>query len=235
MEISFTRYRVYRECPWKYKLKFVDEQSVPLTPKASFGASIHFALESWLSDPARAPETIVEALDANWISDGYADREEAARWRSKAARVLRAFALAEISRRSSVIDVEAEFTFALGGHTVRGMIDRIDREPDGGYEVIDYKTGPHSPTTEDVARDVQLQFYALGAARGLSLPVKTLTIDSVSAGERVSVPYDAASAETLMRDITLAADSIEKKTFAADTRFCARCDYAKTCEFSVKK
>ena len=48
LEISFTRYRFYRECPWKYKLAFTDGRQIPLTPKSSYGLSMHRALEAWL-------------------------------------------------------------------------------------------------------------------------------------------------------------------------------------------
>ena len=36
---------------------------------------------------------------------------------------------------------ERPFTFKLGPHLLRGRVDRVDRLPDGGYELIDYKTG----------------------------------------------------------------------------------------------
>ena len=48
MEISYTKYRFYRECPWKYKLAFVDQRQVPLNAKSSYGLSMHRALEHWL-------------------------------------------------------------------------------------------------------------------------------------------------------------------------------------------
>ena len=37
--------------------------------------------------------------------------------------------------------VRAGFAFRLGPHLLRGRVDRVDRLPDGSYELIDYKTG----------------------------------------------------------------------------------------------
>ena len=37
--------------------------------------------------------------------------------------------------------LEKQFQFKLGPHVLRGRVDRVDRLPDGGYELIDYKTG----------------------------------------------------------------------------------------------
>ena len=57
---------------------------------------------------------------------------------------------------------ERSFQFRMGPHTLRGRVDRVDRLPDGGYELIDYKTG--RPRSEAQLRDdVQLTLYALAA------------------------------------------------------------------------
>ena len=134
-----------------------------------------------------------------------------------------------------MIGVEKEFIWALGPHDVRGMIDRIDQGPDGAYELVDYKTGPEAPTAAQVAADLQLRFYALGARRGLGIRAATLTMDCVTAGERVSVPCDPAGDEALAADIAAAAAAIESGAFAPDTSFCHRCDFRTTCPHSVSR
>ena len=35
----------------------------------------------------------------------------------------------------------SQFDFTVGEHHVRGRVDRVDRLPEGDYELIDYKTG----------------------------------------------------------------------------------------------
>ena len=47
--------------------------------------------------------------------------------------------------------------------TIRGQIDRIDRLPTGGIEVIDYKTG-RLESQKGVDESLQLSIYALAAA-----------------------------------------------------------------------
>jgi len=235
VEISYTRYRVYRECPWKYKLMFADGRKIPLNPKSSFGLSLHRALEAWLSGGDDALDALLGALKSCWLKEGYPDRATEKRWRVKAERALTRLHEDESARRSRAVGVEKEFVWELGVHQVRGMIDRIDRGADGAHELIDYKTGPGVPTPAQVAADRQLRFYALGARRGLGLAAATLTVDCVAAGERVSVPYDGAGEETLAGDVAAAADAIEAGRFSPDTSFCPRCDFRDDCVHSTAR
>lgn len=232
MEISYTRYRIYRECPWKYKLLFVDGRRIPLVAKASFGLSVHRALEDWLLRGDLSREALHESLRSKWLTDGYPDEEAEARWFAKAERVMTRFFNEEAARRSRLICAEKEFFWDLGRHRVRGKIDRIDQAPDGTYDLVDYKTGPGVPPPEKVAADLQLRFYALGASRALGVPVSTVTMDFVSVGERLSAAYDPSGEEALAADVGAACDAIEAGRFEADARYCPRCDFKADCPYA---
>ncbi|CAN5452706.1 ATP-dependent DNA helicase AdnB [soil metagenome] len=63
------------------------------------------------------------------------------------------------------IDVEVPFEMAIGGHVVRGRIDAVFADKDGGITVLDWKTGA-PPAGEDAQRQaaIQLGVYRLACA-----------------------------------------------------------------------
>ncbi len=60
--------------------------------------------------------------------------------------------------------VEAPFQLVLGGRIVRGRIDAVYRTQDGGYEVVDWKTG------DSTADPLQLAVYRAAWARVVGVP-----------------------------------------------------------------
>jgi DNA helicase-2/ATP-dependent DNA helicase PcrA len=233
MELSYTRYRVFRECPWKYRLLFLEGRRIKPTEKSAFGLSLHRTIESWQRAGAGSLESLFDSLAAEWLRSGYADADVEKRWRRKAERALERFHAEEESRRSSVVAVEKEFIWGLGAHHVRGMIDRIERGPDGEIELVDFKTSSKAPTELTVAADGQMLFYALGARRGLALEPALLTVDCVILGRRVTARYDAGGEKALTADIGAVADAVDAGRFEPDHRYCVRCDFRDDCDQSV--
>jgi len=234
VEISFTKLRVYRECPWKYQLQFVAGWRIPLTPAGSLGLSLHRALECFHRKGSPSEEDLWACYESRWLSAGYVDEKVRESWRGKGKRILERYLADERDRRTVIEAVEREFVYPLGRHEVRGMIDRIDRHPDGKLEVIDYKT---SGDGERLApRDeLQLRFYGLGCREALAKEPDLLTLCFVAAGRRVTAPYDPSGEAELKTMIVAAADRIEAAKFPPETSFCPNCDFRKCCAYSVAK
>lgn len=229
MEISFTRFRVYLECPWKYKLMFVDGRKIPPTPASSLGLSLHRALEDFHRASGETLDELTHCLDRQWLREGFPDPETERAWLAKGRRWLARYHELEKERRTKIVGVEREFCYRLGRHEVRGMIDRVDLLPDGSHEIIDYKAGASGKP------DQQLRFYALGARESWGYRPTVLTTYRLAAGEKVSVPYDGSGEEELKDLIIRTADRIESGGFAPDTSFCPRCSWRKTCAYSVAR
>lgn len=231
MEISFTRLRIFLECPWKYKLLFRNGERIPPSPAASLGLSLHRALEEYHRGGPEELDRLLALFWRHWLDEGFQDPAQREEWREKGRKILGRHFEAERSRRARIAGVEKEFIYELGGHKVRGMIDRIDMHPDGRCELIDYKTGASQPGA--IAGDLQMRFYALGAREGLGLEPGILTFRYLSSGDVASIPYDRAGEEGLKDEIRRASDAIEAGEFKTDASFCPGCGLKATCAFSV--
>ncbi len=59
------------------------------------------------------------------------------------------------------VKVEAPFEMVIGGRLLRGRIDAVYQTDDGGYDVIDYKTGAMPTGADFEAASLQLSIYRL--------------------------------------------------------------------------
>ena len=85
---------------------------------------------------------------------------------------------------SEAVWFERSFAFRIGPHLLRGRVDRVDRHPDGTYELIDYKTG-RAKTEQELREDVQLSVYQMGARESWGLETSAQSYFYVLTGERV--------------------------------------------------
>ena len=114
---------------------------------------------------------------------------------------------------------------------ITGSIDRIDRLPSGGIEVIDYKTGKVS-SQKDVTESLQLSIYALACrdALGLGTPERVTLYFTESATRmsttRTDEQLDLARAAILERVARMRTGDF---TATPSARACGWCDYARMC------
>jgi DNA helicase II / ATP-dependent DNA helicase PcrA len=85
-----------------------------------------------------------------------------------------AFAVSPWAARTP-IDVEVPFDMVIGGRVVRGRIDAIFADDDGGTTVVDWKTGepPNTPEAKQHAA-IQLAVYRLAWAQLHGRPVESV-------------------------------------------------------------
>jgi DNA helicase-2/ATP-dependent DNA helicase PcrA len=122
------------------------------------------------ADDGAAPDAELALLQERFLASAWADRTPA--------------------------EVEVAFETTIGGLVVRGRIDAIFADDDGGWTVVDWKTG--DPPRDESAAAVQLAAYRLAWAELAGVPV-----GSVRAAfhyvrlDRTSAPVDLLSADQL--------------------------------------
>ncbi len=166
--LSATDIDTYRTCPLKYKFARVFRIPQEPTLHQRFGILVHQVLERYHVRRPRAPPhpAACPSCSACWRpAGGAAASATPRRSASCAARPPRrspATTSASAPRRASRCGSSASSPSSSGRHLLRGRVDRVDRLPDGEYELIDYKTG-RPKSAAQLTEDVQLSLYAVGA------------------------------------------------------------------------
>jgi DNA helicase II / ATP-dependent DNA helicase PcrA len=223
----------YRTCPLKYKFARVFRIPQEPTIHQRFGIVVHQVLERFHAADGSTGSLaeLLGLLDAGWRRSGFSDSEEERQLRGKAASALARYYERFQAEESEPVWFERQFTFKLGPHLLRGRVDRVDLLPGGEYELIDYKTGrPKSPA--QLADDVQLSLYAVGAREAWSLDASRQAYYYLLDDQKVTVPADDGDRSDWIRAVALeVAEGILSQGFEPTPSFaaCAICDYRLVC------
>jgi DNA helicase-2/ATP-dependent DNA helicase PcrA len=222
----------YRTCPLKYKFARVFRIPQEPTIHQRFGIVVHQVLERFHGEGARGSlAELLGLLDVRWRRAGFGDSEEERQLRGKAASALERYYQRFQSEEAEPMWFERPFTFRLGPHLLRGRVDRVDRLPGGEYELIDYKTGRPKTSTQ-LAGDVQLSLYAVGAREAWSLEASRQAYYYVLDDEKVSVEDDSVDRAEWIREVASeVAGGILSQGFEPTPSYaaCSVCDYRLMC------
>ena len=125
----------------------------PPAPAARRGSSFH----AWLEQRS-AGRALLDPDDLPGASDAHAAVTDADLEALQAAFLSTSWAALE------PVAVEVPFELVLSGILVRGRIDAVYRREDGGYDVIDYKTGARPQQAAAPAAAIQLACYRVAWA-----------------------------------------------------------------------
>ena len=224
----------YRTCPLKYKFARVFRIPQEPTLNQRFGILVHQVLERYHANdgdgPGRPLPELLELLDAGWRRGGFGGSEQERQLRDKATAALTRYHERAASQPATPVWFERQFQFKLGRHTLRGRVDRVDRLPDGKYELIDYKTGRPKDAAQ-LADDVQLSLYAVGARESWRLDASRQAYYYLLDDQKVALPDDAERGEWVRDVATEVAEGIRSQGFEPTPSFaaCAICDYRLVC------
>ncbi len=233
-ELNYSKIKTYTECPLLYKYKYMEDKREGLTPASSLGVSIHRALEAYHSS-SNDPSELLNYYDDCWLGAGYSSAGEQMEWYLKGKKMMEDYAQAEYERKTTVDSTEREFIFKQGEWTFRGKIDRIDKHPDGSWEVIDYKTGTDMDLSVPVADSLQLGIYAVGARRAWNMQKGKVTYYFTAYNQTQSAPFEAFDEEKILTVFIETGKKIIAGDFTPNTAHCAECAFKDTCEASSCK
>ncbi|MEJ7797246.1 MAG: ATP-dependent DNA helicase [Solirubrobacteraceae bacterium] len=231
LALSASDIETYRACPLRYK--FARVLRVPQEPTLNqrFGILVHQVLERY----HRGPSDILALLDGVWPRHGFGDSDEERQLRSKARAALSRYEQRIAEEPVTPVWFEKAFAFSMGKHTLRGRVDRVDRLADGGYELIDYKTGrPRSAAA--LKEDVQLSLYAVGAREAWQLDVTQQSYLYVLDDQKVRVPSGEIDGDWIADTVEQVGSGILAQDFEPTPSHaaCSMCDFRIACPASER-
>ena len=252
---SHSQLAEYRTCPTRYAFDRV--YRIPAPERKGFfefGSAVHAAFEGYVRErreavaaglPPPGFERLRAHLDGAMAAAEFPDPVTRAEYEGRSDSALRRFWERESRIEGEVVALEQEFSLVLDSgddeEPVRldGVIDRIDRLPDGSIAVVDYKTG-RSKDQAAVDGDEQLSLYALALREGavrdpatgepLPAPARLSLYFTEEALERTTTRDDAAL-DSARDELLATARRIRSGDFAATPGWmtCRWCDFRRLC------
>jgi DNA helicase II / ATP-dependent DNA helicase PcrA len=219
-----------RTCPLKYKFARVFRIPQEPTLNQRFGIVVHQVLERYHAGNMRSLDEMSELLETGWRRSGFGYSDEERQLHGKARAALERYWHRWREDPAEPIWFEKQFAFKLGPHLLRGRVDRVDRLPDGQYELIDYKTGrPKTPA--QLREDVQLSLYAVGARESWQLDAAQQAYYYVLDDEKVPVERSAEDRDWITETVLTVAEGIQGQGFEPTPSWaaCSMCDYRIAC------
>lgn len=243
--LSPSKVAQFQQCPLAFRFASIDR--LPQKPKRHtfLGTTVHAVLEElyWAYEPnERTPETCAQIADATCarLSSDPEWLELEAAGASLADLVTDVKRLSEnlfvLENPASIHPIGTELTVAAHfDHVfVRGIIDRLERTPEGDFVVVDYKTGkPPSPRFASGMMS-GVEFYA--TACEAILGVRPVRIELLYLAKPIR--YSQSTTNTMTRSVQQRAKgvwtAIEKSAKVGvfrpnPSKLCDWCDFRAYC------
>jgi len=235
---------LFRGCPQKFKLSYIDKIKEPLAWHAALGSFVHEVLEYlYKQDPKDRTQEAVKRIATDRSSNhGWAERvnklaeklDTVAGFKRSAFQAM--INLWELEDPTSTIleGQEVEVLAEIEGVAVKGYIDRIALDADGKVVISDYKTGkvPDSKYVADDEKWFQLIAYALMLEEAQQKTTSTLELYYLSKKVKHSVAVTQEhlvnAQQVIVRTRTSIDESCRSSEFTCNvTNLCNWCYYKK--------
>ncbi|HXV04445.1 MAG TPA: PD-(D/E)XK nuclease family protein, partial [Solirubrobacterales bacterium] len=235
LSLSASDLDLYLTCPLKYK--FARVFGIPQEPTINqrFGILIHNVLERFHREGGEEGgeeglRRLMRLFEAGWRRTGFGTSDDELQFRDRAREAMRLYWERESDSEAEPVWLERKFDIRIGEHHVRGRVDRVDRLPGGGHELIDYKTGERK-SEADLESDLQLALYRLAAREAWELEAGTGSYYYVLDGDKVAAPVRPDDAERVERTVLEVGEGILGQDFEPrpSPTVCAWCDYRLIC------
>ena len=169
--LSPSRAGDFKTCPQLFKFRAIDRLPEPVTIHQARGTTAHLALQRLFDLPTtnRTPDTLFDLFRQAWteirgdeeFTDLFPSTDEERTWGLESLELLANYFAIEDPATFEPVARELDMTEEMHGIVIRGILDRMDRSPDGSLVITDYKTGKAPPEPYALPAFFALKIYAL--------------------------------------------------------------------------
>lgn len=236
-KLSYSQMETFKTCPLKYQFRYLTRLPTPPSHAANFGSSVHDTLNNFYQYVQKGEQVNLDLMKElyakHWIGTGYDSKAHENLRKQKGWDILKSFyeKNSHVTPQGFAVPafLERNFNLKIGNVLFTGRIDRIDRLPDGTYEVIDYKTGTMKRDSK-LDKDLQLSLYALACRDVFRIPVSSLCLYFLEDNLKVSTTRTDEQLESLKQDLRKVVGDMQTSDFQPTSGFhCQFCDYRLVC------
>jgi putative RecB family exonuclease len=242
--LSPSRAGDFKTCPQLFKFRAVDRIPEPTSVYQARGTTAHLALQRLFDDTAidRTPDRLFDLFRKAWTEVRGAEEyeglfestDEEREWGIESMALLANYFTIEDPTTFDPEERELDMLEDLDGIVIRGILDRIDRDPDGHLIITDYKTGKAPPERYALSSFFALKIYALLIRNRLGETPKEVRLLYLNGPTLYRLPIDDQQLDAMDGQLRALWAAIE--TALSSDRFPARpgrlcdwCSYQEIC------
>jgi RecB family exonuclease len=226
MRLSYSKIKTYLECPYKYRLRYIER--IPERPKSYFRFSslIHHVLHEYHFYQRRKNlDDLLLCYERTWRGQRNVSYQE--------GRKILIDYYYKLKDKTPYA-LEERFTVRARENILVGKIDRIDKAGNG-FEILDYKLNKDIFTLKEVKDSLQLSLYALAFFHLTGMIPLKVGFYFLRHGKSLFTKKSEQDLEKTENLIDCLARKIMNREFyPKKDRICRWCDYKKYC-LSVEK
>ncbi|MGQ0848336.1 MAG: RecB family exonuclease [Actinomycetota bacterium] len=211
--LSPSRAGDFKACPQLFRFRAIDRLPEPVTVYQARGTTSHLALQRLyeLEAAERSPERLYDLFRQAWgelrndeeFAGLFADIGQERAWGVDSLSLLANYFKLENPVSVEPLAQEMDLLEPIGnGMMIRGILDRIDRQPDGSLVITDYKTGSAPPEAYALPAFFALKIYALLIRRRLGETPVEVRLLYLNGPTMYRFPVDDRQLDAMERQLT---------------------------------
>ena len=245
-KMSYSRFEVYDQCPKKFWYKHVlnilpENQKSPTLYKGNFFHKIvDDSAKRKMNGQHDTLEQLKKIAKSKWNPReyiGYSEQREN-QDRKTVEEIVEEYHKWDKQNPNTIVGAEIDMDIKIGKYIIDGKIDRVEKDPDGEYVIVDYKTGGKNKEITNLNESLQLNIYAMGLKAKKKfgkLPKLISYFYPEKEGQQIfSYEVNQTDIDNTKRKLEEFLKSIDDGEFGADPNMkkCGWCDYKDLCDES---